>query len=118
MRCQAALEGNKIIISKRDDNKYLITLASDTFVRKYWVDPKKFVVTDFHLYNGDSLFVKQEFRKFSKERGVMLPKIIRINNPGGHQRVTVFYTDRKTNSRLKSKDFYIKIPKQVKVINL
>lgn len=102
-----------------DNNKYLITIKSEQQIKKYWIDPKKFVITDFHLYNNrGELFIKQEFRQFHKERGVILPKIIRVNHPIGNERVTLMYTDRKTNGNTRQKDFMIKIPDSTQKINL
>lgn len=102
-----------------DESKYLITIKTDQGIKKYWIDPKKFVVTNIHLYDDkEELIVKHEFQKFYKERGVYLPKIIRVNRPKGNERVTLMYTDRKTNSGIKPKDFSIKIPDNTQIINL
>jgi len=101
-----------------DKNKYVITVQDEQFSKKFWIDPKKYVVTDFHLYQNDELMIAQEFRQFSKEQGVFLPKVIRVSHPQGQERVTLFYTDRKTNKKIKQQEFLIKIPQNSKVINL
>lgn len=102
-----------------DKNKYLVTIKTENQIKKYWVAPKRFVVTDFCLYNNKhELIIKQEFRQFHKERGVVLPKIIRINRPQGKERVTLMYTDRKTNGKVKPGDFSLKIPNNTQRIDL
>ena len=102
-----------------DDNKYVITLQSENIQKKYWIDPKKFVVTNFNIYKNDNqLFVQQEFSQFKKERGVYLPKVIKITRPEGRQRVTLFYTDRSTNKKINSDEFTIKIPDNAQKIKL
>lgn len=102
-----------------DDNKYVITLQSDSLLKRYWVDPKKFVVTNFKIYKDDNqIFVQQEFSQFKKERGVYLPKVIKITRPEKRQRVTLFYTDRSTNKNINSDEFTIKIPDNAQKIKL
>lgn len=102
-----------------DGNKYLVTIKTDSLIKKYWVDPRRFVVTDLHLYNKkNELVIKQEFRQFYKEKGVVLPKIIKINRLKGKERVTLMYTNRKTNEKLKPEDFSIKIPDNTHRIDL
>ena len=113
------IEESKHAILSINDNKYLISIKNDQLIKMYWVDPKKNVVSDFHLYdNNKKLIVKQEFRQFHKERGVYLPKIIKVHRPQRKERVTLMYTNRKTNGKIETKDFSLNIPKNTKKINL
>jgi len=102
-----------------DENKFLITNKTELGTAKYWIDPDKFVVTDFQYYNNeDEVIVKQEFRSFQKEKGVFLPKIIKINRPKTAERITLMYTSRQTNKKLAAEEFLIKMPENTQQINL
>lgn len=102
-----------------DRNKYLIIGTTGNLTKKYWIDPKKFVVTTFELLNqkNESL-IKLEYKQFEKKNQVMLPKLVQVFQPGQNTRLTILYTDRKTNCRLSNKDFMMKIPDEAERIEL
>lgn len=102
-----------------DNGKYLVTTENESYKKECWIDPKKYVITDLRLYDTQTeLIITQEFRQFQKEKGVYLPKLIRIRNEKVNSRFTLFYTDRKTNSKINTKDFILNIPEKTKRINL
>jgi len=102
-----------------DRNKYLIIGLKNNLKRKYWIDPQKFVVTEFQLLNEkDDTLIKLEYKQFEKKSRVFLPKLIQIFQPDQKTRVTIFYTSLEANCKLSEKDFIIKIPEQVERIKL
>lgn len=112
------LESNDASLSV-NENKYLITVKNNRGIKKYWVDPEKFVITDLYLYNAkNELIVEQEFRGFQKERGVILPKTIKVTRPQSSERITLHYSARKTNGKLNRDDFVFKIPENAQKVNL
>ncbi len=102
-----------------DDNKYLIIGSKSNQTMKYWIDPKRFVVTEFQLWNSGKkpLFVI-EYDQFVKNDKLSLPKLIQITQPSQSTRLTILYTDREPNCQLSPKDFEIKIPEQAVKIEL
>jgi outer membrane lipoprotein-sorting protein len=102
-----------------DHNKYLIVGSDDNQTRKYWIDPKRSVVTDFQLLTDeDEPLIKVEYRKFEKKDQIYLPKYIQIYQPKQKARLTILYTKREPNCRLSEKDFLLKIPEQAERIEL
>ncbi len=102
-----------------EDDQYIITIKTEDSMKKYWIDPRHYVVSDFHLYNKDEkLIMKQEFRQYSGKRGVFLPKIIRIYQPQNKQQITLIYEERTTNMKLTSSDFKMNIPETAEKIHL
>ena len=102
-----------------DRNKYLIIASKDNQTRKYWIDPKKAVVTEFQLLtDGDEPLIKLEYQQFEKKDQVYLPKLIQIYQPKQNIRLTILYTKREPNCKLSEKDFILKIPEQAKRIEL
>lgn len=102
-----------------DHNKYLIIGSKDNQTRKFWIDPKKLVVTEFQLLNDeDEPLIKLEYKQFEKKDQVYLPKFIQIYQPKQNTRLTILYTKREPNCKLSEKDFILKIPKQVERIEL
>jgi len=102
-----------------DRNKYLIIASRRGQLRKYWVDPKRFVVTKFELQNATRKpLLRFEYKQFEKNKQVILPKFIQIYQPTRKTRLTILYTSRKPNCKLKAKDFVLKIPAQTRWIEL
>jgi len=100
-----------------DRNKYLIIGSKDNQIRKYWVDPKKAVVTEFQLFTDkDEPLIKLEYRQFEKKDQFYLPRLIQIYQPRQNTRVTILYTKRESNCHLNEKDFRLKIPEQAERI--
>lgn len=102
-----------------DDDKYLIIVPAEDHVKKYWIDPKKYVITDFHIYDkNDALTLKHELRTFRKSHDIYLPKLIRVTHPQGNERVTIMFEERKINEKLDNDDFFIKIPESAERVKL
>jgi outer membrane lipoprotein-sorting protein len=102
-----------------DHNKYLVIGSKDNQTMKYWIDPKRFVVTEFQLWNKRKKpLVVIEYKQFEKKDQILLPKLIQITQPGQSTRLTILYTDREPNCLLSPKDFEIKIPEQAVKIEL
>lgn len=102
-----------------DRNKYVIIESENDQKKKYWIDPKKFVVTEFQLLNDNhEPIILLEYRQFEKKNKVILPKLIQITQPARKTRLTILYTSRKPNCQLNESDFFIKIPDQAEKIEL
>jgi len=102
-----------------DRNKYLIIESGKNQKKKYWIDPKKFVVTEFQLLDEkDKPIIVLEFKQFEKKNQVILPKLIQITQPAQKTRLTILYTSREPNCRLNENDFKIKIPEQAEKVEL
>jgi len=102
-----------------DHNKYLVIGSKNNQTMKYWIDPKKFVVTEFQLWNGGNKpHVVIEYDQFVKNGKFILPKMIQITQPSQSTRLTILYTNREPNSQLSPTDFKIKIPEQAVKIQL
>ena len=99
---------------KIDNNQYLLVGSENNYLMKYRIDPKRFVVNSYEL--SDSLghvIVKFEYSRFAKIKGVTVPKTIRISQPEQKTRMTIVFTTLTINSKLKPKDFEIKLPDNV-----
>ncbi|MCU0646108.1 MAG: DUF4292 domain-containing protein [bacterium] len=102
-----------------DNNQYLIVVKDRDNIQKYWIDPQKFVVTEFQLTGLKSeKLATVEYKQFEKTEKMFLPKLIQITQPGRKTRLTILYSDRKINYPLEEKDFKFKVPSQVKKIQL
>ena len=102
-----------------DKNKYLITSSNKNNTLKFWVDPKKYVVTESQLLDAEGkIIVKYEYKQFLKKNKIYLPKVIRIYQPGQQTRLTIFYSAQNPNYKMENKDFSFKIPEKVKKIKL
>ncbi|MBL7095291.1 DUF4292 domain-containing protein [candidate division KSB1 bacterium] len=102
-----------------DKNKYLVIGSDEYGAMKFWVDPKKFVVTEYQLIDSNNnILIQFEYKKFIKIKGVRLPKTIRIFQPERKIRLTFVFTNSDVNARMKEADFMIKVPENVKKIHL
>ncbi len=102
-----------------DRNQYLIIGINSNQKMKYWIDPKRFVVTEFQLLdNEDEPLIKLEYKQFEKKNRVILPKLIQISQPDHKTRLTILYTSQRPNCQLSEKDFTLKIPEQAERIQL
>lgn len=101
-----------------DHNKYLVIGLKNNQTMKYWIDPKKFVVTEFQLLNDEKPLVVIEYKHFVKSDQILLPKLIQITQPGQRTRLTILYADRAPNCQLSPTDFEIRIPEQAVKIEL
>ncbi|MDZ7261202.1 MAG: DUF4292 domain-containing protein [candidate division KSB1 bacterium] len=111
-------EGNSYHLSI-DNGRYVLLTQADHGVRKYWIDPKKFVITNYQLFDSKgTLLLTKEFHQFKKEAGVFLPRSIKVERPGAKERFTLFYTDRQTNAKIASEDFQLKVPHNAEKIKL
>jgi len=113
------IKSHKKELLKIDKNQYLIMGAINNHVLKYWVEPKKFVVTEFQLLDRQGkMLVKFEYDNFIKNSRVWLPKTIRLSQPDRKTRLTIVVTNFNINKRMKEKNFKIKIPDGVGRIEL
>lgn len=120
-----AFSGIQLIDSNENDslaidrNRYVIIESGISQKKKYWIDPKKFVVTEFQLLNDKhEPLILLEYRQFEKKNQVILPKLIQITQPTRKTRLTILYSSRKPNCQLNENDFLIKIPEQAEKIEL
>jgi outer membrane lipoprotein-sorting protein len=102
-----------------DKDKYVFITYQRTGSTRFWIDPKKWVITDVVVTNnrGD-LTVQQEYRQFSRLKGVYLPKLIRVLDTKSKQRISFFYTDRSVNKKIKKSHFVQRIPESTEWIKL
>ena len=102
-----------------DKNQFLIIGSLINGAMRFWVDPKKFVVTNYQLIDSDNnVLIQFEYKKFFKKKGVRMPKTIRIFQPKRKTRLTLVFSNSDVNVRMKEKDFNIKMPYNVEMINL
>jgi len=102
-----------------DNNQYLVVLTDRDKIQKYWIDPEKFVVTEFQLTGlKNEKLVSLEYKQFEKTNKMFLPKLIQITQSSRKTRLTILYSDRKINCPLDEKDFKFKVPDQVTRIHL
>ncbi len=102
-----------------DRNKYLIISSQDQLTRKFWIDPTRFVVTEFQLLDdNDRVMLQIEYQQFEQLGRLFLPRLIRFFQPHQNTRITLLYKYREANCRLAEKDFSFKIPEQAHWIEL
>jgi len=102
-----------------DQNKFLVVGSAEMGALKFWIDPKKFVVTQNQFVDSNNkIIVELEYQKFVKKRGVHLPKTIRIYQPEQKARLTIVFVNLDVNVRFKVTDFLIKIPENAEKISL
>jgi outer membrane lipoprotein-sorting protein len=121
-----AIFSGSVLISETENAKltfdngfYLVTTKNNEYTYKYWIDPKRFVVVQSQLCdNNDETIASQLFLSFHKERGVLLPSINKLDYAKKNQRMTLRYTERQINKKLKRSDFFVKIPETAEKIKL
>ena len=102
-----------------DNNQYLVVVPHKDQTQKYWIDPKKFVVTEFQLIGPrKEKLLGLEYKQFEKKNNIYLPKLIQITQPRRKARLTILYSDRNVNCQLKEEDFRFKVPDHVDRIKL
>ncbi|MCG8604329.1 DUF4292 domain-containing protein [bacterium] len=100
-----------------DDGKFLITTPSDSTTLKYWIDPKRFVVTESHLVDSEgTILLTKKFERFQKKNNLQLPKIIRLTRPEARERITVYYTKQTVNRTIPSRQFRLKVPENARKV--
>lgn len=110
------LENDSLAI---DNNQYLVILKNKDQIQKYWIDPRKFVVTEFKSFSASTKnLIHLEYKQFEKTNNLYLPKLIQITQPGRKTRLTILYSNRKVNCALDKEDFEFKVPDQVERIQL
>jgi outer membrane lipoprotein-sorting protein len=102
-----------------DQNKFLVTGSDEIGALKFWIDPKKFVMTQNLIIDSTNKTILQlDYQKFYKHQGVQLPKTIRLYQPERKTRVTIFFVDLDINAQFKETDFFIKIPENAERVAL
>ncbi len=93
-----------------DDDRILLTTRRDSGEVRYWVEPKRFVVSRSELVDaaGRPVMVK-EFKRFRRHGGVYLPQVIRLTRPQARERITVYYTRQRVNDKLEPEDFRLDV---------
>lgn len=105
-----------------EKNLYVIRNDGADGSKLFYVEPSGFSGYSIHKYKSidvnSSTQVEVNYSKHSEERAggrsVLLPSVIKINNPGKKQTVYVDYVDREINK--KNLTFKMKIPKSAEVI--
>jgi hypothetical protein len=67
--------------------------------------------------NGE-LYARQDFKRFRQVRGVWLPQFIQMQRPALRERLTIFYNHLEVNDKIAPADFVIRVPKNVKRVDL
>ncbi len=102
-----------------DKKQFLVIGSFDYGAMKFWIDPKKFVVTEYQVIDSNNnILIQFEYKRFSKIKNVRLPKTIRIYQPERKTRLTLVFSNANVNSRMKKNDFLIKVPDNVEKIQL
>jgi outer membrane lipoprotein-sorting protein len=86
---------------------------------KYWIDPQLGVVTKSETRDSQNrLLLSEEYSRFVKTNGVVVPKTIRIKRPIEKESFTLFYETIRANPKVQAKDFVIRVPKNAHKIML
>ncbi|NIA30969.1 MAG: DUF4292 domain-containing protein [Actinobacteria bacterium] len=105
----------------KKDKKGLILWGNDgTYIHKYWIDPKKGVVTRGEIRNkSNQTVLLEEFDRFIRmDGGVIVPRTIRLQRPLEKQSLTLFYENLVVNKKVSEKDFKFKVPQKVLKVTL
>ncbi len=95
----------------RSGKSLLLSGTVENFRLKYWIDPRKGVVTKAEMRDKEGqLILSGEFQRFIRSANVYLPRSIRLQRPAQKQSITVFYEDLQVNKQVTNKDFKTRIP--------
>lgn len=102
-----------------EKDKFIFVFEDEQGVRRYWVDLRNGAIIRVECLDSSGIvYLVKEFRQFKKERGVLVPRLIRITKPIDQERLTVFYQRRGINKKLSAKNFQLKIPANAKIIEI
>jgi outer membrane lipoprotein-sorting protein len=102
-----------------DKKQFLVSGAYENGAMKFWIDPKNFVVTKYQLIDSDNnILIQFEYKTFLNQKNVRQPKTIRIFQPEKKTRLTLVFSNTDVNPRMNENDFIIKMPENVKKIQL
>lgn len=111
--------GEKTSPIKIDKKQYLLTSLTEEGVHRYWIHPKKFVVTEYKFFDRrGTLQMVKSFSKFSKYGRRYLPKIVRVQKPEKQQIFSLYYNSRELNKSIDKKVFKLRVPPKTRHIRL
>ena len=106
------------ILRRVGDDLILYGKNNGNFI-KYWIDPKLGVVKKAETVDENKkTILVEEYSRFIKVNGVVLPQTIKIKRPQRKESFTLFYENLKANTKLKQKDFVLNVPKSAHKIML
>ena len=109
---------SKGILRRVDETLILYGKENNHFI-KYWIDPQLGVVTKSETRDSQNrLLLLEEYSRFIKTNGVVVPKTIRIKRPLSKESFTLFYETIRTNPNVQAKDFVLSVPKSAYKIML
>lgn len=104
------------------DNKYLLKIRTSEGVHQYFVDPGKYVITQYkYIDNANQVQIIKNFSRFEKYDNRYLPKLIQIARPMEKQAFSFYYRTRKLNKPIDRKVFKLRardIPKNTRHIKI
>ena len=101
--------------STRKD-KYILNIDNN---EEMWIEPKGPVISYWEVKNTKGKILwRWEGKDFKEEKGVRLPRIIKMTHYQSRKRLTLFYEAIKTNQSMKSGWSNIRIPEGVDTIEL
>lgn len=101
------------------DEEFVITGKSTNNSYKIWTDLMYGTISRVEVRNQNNKILRiEEYKRFKKINGVRLPQMIRFIRPVEKQSLTIFYEQLYVNNDIPSKEFYVKIPKDVLKLRL
>jgi hypothetical protein len=109
----------------RSDSLLSISSNSQEYILQYtngekiWIKPKGPVVTRWEKRNRDNKILwSWEGKELTKNKGIWLPRIIRMINYQQKQRITLFYDTVKTNHTMHDNWSKVRLPEGVVYVEL
>ncbi len=101
------------------DGHYLLISYLPAGRVHYSIHPKSYVITDVEFFNNSgTLIAKQEFRQFDRQKGIRLPRLIRVQNIRQTERITFYYESRAVNRNIKDSAFSLHIPESTRYVQI
>lgn len=100
-------------------DKIILIFEDDQGIRRYWVDPWDFtVVRSERLDRGGNLYFIEKYSRFKRQKGILLPRMIRVIKPMEGERLTVYYERQRINKGLREDHFQLKIPQSAQWVRI
>lgn len=108
----------KLDVFEIDDEKFLFTFESESYLKKVWVDPQHSVIAKSQIIDlaTEKVILEKEYKNFVKNKGTYIPKAIKIKNLANKQYLLINYRTQKVNKKLKDKVFELNYPSSAKQI--
>ncbi len=105
------LDKAKVFSTEED---IIVSAQLDAYTAIYQIDPYRGVVKQSKVYDSEerAVFIAK-YSRFTRIKGIYLPKTIQLTKPLAREAVTLFYTFIKINKTIKPSQFAINVPETV-----